>query len=57
MTVRWIFASDVRANNVGDIITVTLEESMTAANSGSETTTKKDVTLLIYLKLCLVHLL
>ena len=37
-----LFASDVRANNVGDIITVTLEESMTAANSGSETTTKKD---------------
>ncbi len=37
-----LFASDVRANNMGDIITVTLEESMTAANSGSETTTKKD---------------
>ena len=37
-----LFASDVRANNVGDIITVTLEESMTAANSGTETTSKKD---------------
>ena len=37
-----LFASDVRANNVGDIITVKMEESMTAANSGSETTTKKD---------------
>ena len=33
-----LFASDRRANNVGDIITVTLEESMTAANSGTETT-------------------
>ena len=37
-----LFASDRRANNVGDIITVTLEESMTAANSGTETTSKKD---------------
>jgi flagellar L-ring protein precursor FlgH len=37
-----LFASDVRANNIGDIITVTLEEQLTAANSGSETTTKKD---------------
>ena len=37
-----LFASDVSANNVGDIITVKMEESMTAANSGSETTTKKD---------------
>ena len=32
-----LFASDRRANNVGDIITITLEENMAAANSGSET--------------------
>ena len=31
-----LFASDRRANNVGDIITVTLEENITAANSGNE---------------------
>ena len=37
-----LFASDRRANNVGDIITITLEESMSAANSGSETTSKSD---------------
>ena len=37
-----LFASDRRANAVGDIITITLEESMTAANSGSETTSKQD---------------
>ena len=37
-----LFASDRRANNIGDIITITLEESLTAANSGSETTTKSD---------------
>ncbi len=37
-----LFASDRRANAVGDIITITLEESMTAANSGSETTSKAD---------------
>ncbi len=37
-----LFASDRRANRVGDIITVTLEETMTAANSGSETTAKSD---------------
>ena len=37
-----LFASDRRANNVGDIITVTLEENITAANSGTETTSKKD---------------
>ena len=37
-----LFASDRRANAVGDIITITLEESMTAANSGSETTSKSD---------------
>ena len=35
-----LFASDRRANNVGDIITVTLEENITAANSGNETFTK-----------------
>ena len=33
---------DRRANNVGDIITITLEESMSAANSGSETLSKSD---------------
>ena len=37
-----LFASDRRANAVGDIITITLEESMTAANSGSESTSKSD---------------
>ena len=37
-----LFASDRRANNVGDIITVTLEENITAANSGNETFTKSD---------------
>ncbi len=37
-----LFASDRRANNLGDIITVTLEESMSAANSGSETLSKSD---------------
>ena len=37
-----LFASDRRANKVGDIITITLEESMTAANSGSETLSKTD---------------
>ena len=37
-----LFASDRRANAVRDIITITLEESMTAANSGSETTSKQD---------------
>lgn len=37
-----LFASDRRANNVGDIITITLEESMSAANSGSETLSKSD---------------
>jgi len=37
-----LFASDRRANNIGDIITITLEESLTAANSGSETTSKSD---------------
>ena len=37
-----LFASDRRANNIGDIITVTLEESLSAANSGSETLSKSD---------------
>ena len=37
-----LFASDRRANRVGDIITVTLEETVTAANSGSETLAKSD---------------
>lgn len=37
-----LFASDRRANRVGDIITITLEETMTAANSGTETTSKSD---------------
>ena len=37
-----LFASDRRANNVGDIITISLEESMSAANSGSETLSKND---------------
>ena len=37
-----LFASDRRANRVGDIITVTLEETLTAANSGSETLAKSD---------------
>lgn len=37
-----LFASDRRANNVGDIITITLQESLTAANSGSETLSKSD---------------
>ena len=37
-----LFASDRRANNVGDIITITLEENMSAANSGSETLSKSD---------------
>ncbi len=37
-----LFASDRRANRVGDIITITLEETMTAANSGTETTSKTD---------------
>ena len=37
-----LFASDRRANRVGDIITVTLEETMTAANAGSEATSKSD---------------
>ncbi len=37
-----LFASDRRANNIGDIITITLEESLTAENSVSETTTKSD---------------
>ncbi len=37
-----LFASDRRANNVGDIITVTLEENLSAANSGSETLSKSD---------------
>ena len=37
-----LFASDRRANNVGDIITITLEESLNASNSGSETLSKTD---------------
>ena len=37
-----LFASDRRANSVGDIITITLAESLTAANSGSETLSKSD---------------
>ena len=37
-----LFASDRRANNVGDIITITLEESLNASNSGSETLSKSD---------------
>ena len=37
-----LFLPDRRANNVGDIITITLEESMSAANSGSETLSKSD---------------
>ena len=37
-----LFASDRRANRVGDIITITLEETLTAANSGSETLAKSD---------------
>ena len=37
-----MFASDRRANNVGDIITITLEESLNASNSGSETLSKTD---------------
>tara|TARA_B100001029_G_scaffold148552_1_gene129830 strand:+ start:91 stop:783 length:693 start_codon:yes stop_codon:yes gene_type:complete len=37
-----LFASDRRANNVGDIITITLEENLSAANSGSETLSKSD---------------
>ncbi|MEE2695418.1 MAG: flagellar basal body L-ring protein FlgH [Pseudomonadota bacterium] len=37
-----LFASDRRANRVGDIITITLEETMAAANAGSETTAKSD---------------
>ena len=41
-----LFASDVRANNVGDIITVTLEESMTAAGMALKQQLKKTVTLL-----------
>mgnify|MGYP001500056195 CR=1 FL=1 len=36
------FASDRRAASVGDIITITLEESLSAANSGSETLSKTD---------------
>ena len=31
-----LFASDRRANRVGDIITITLEETMTAANYGTK---------------------
>ncbi len=37
-----LFASDRRAASVGDIITITLEESLSAANSGSETLSKTD---------------
>ena len=38
-----LFASDRRANNVGDIITVTLEETINSTqNSGNETFTKSD---------------
>ena len=37
-----LFASDRRANAVGDIITITLQENMAAANSGSETISKSD---------------
>jgi len=37
-----LFASDRRANNVGDIITVKLEESIKSANSGDETLKKTD---------------
>ena len=37
-----LFASDRRATRVGDIITITLEETLTAANSGSETLAKSD---------------
>ncbi len=37
-----LFASDRRANRVGDIITITLEETMTAANAGTESLSKSD---------------
>ena len=37
-----LFASDRRANAVGDIITITLQENMAAANSCSETLSKSD---------------
>ena len=36
------FASDRRANNVGDILTVTLNESLSASKSTTNTTTKAD---------------
>lgn len=35
-----LFASDRRANNVGDIITITLDETITANNNGSGTLNK-----------------
>ena len=35
-------ASDRRANNVGDILTVTLNESLSASKSTTNTTTKAD---------------
>ena len=50
-----LFASDRRANNVGDIITVTLEENITAANSGNETLLNLIAMNLIFLKHYLVH--
>ena len=37
-----LFASDRRANAVGDIITITLQENMAAAKAGSETLSKSD---------------
>ena len=36
------FASDRRANNIGDILTVTLNESLSASKSTTNTTTKAD---------------
>ena len=36
------FASDRRANNVGDILTVTLNESLSASKSTTNTTSKAD---------------
>ncbi len=37
-----LFASDRRANRVGDIITITLEETVSSSNSGTETLSKSD---------------
>ncbi len=37
-----LFASDRRANRVGDIITITLEETVSSSNTGTETLSKSD---------------